>query len=106
MNMTEYAAVIPIVIVTLAGNRGHARRSHFGTRRADAHCRLRAHRPRRRRPGIGLSLGQGCAGFGVIRADNFTLFINLVLCVVGMLTMLLSSGVVERENLRPGSITR
>ena len=40
--------------------------------------------------------------FGVVRADNFTLFINLILCAVGILTMLFSSEVVEREGLPPG----
>ena len=40
--------------------------------------------------------------FGVMRADNFALFINLVLCVVGILTMLFSDQVVEREKLPPG----
>src|SRR5688572_9019704 len=46
--------------------------------------------------------GRDTQAFGVIRADNFALFINLVLCVVGILTMLLSSEVVERENLPEG----
>jgi NADH-quinone oxidoreductase subunit N len=39
---------------------------------------------------------------GVIRADNFALFINLILCLVGVLTMLFSHEVVERDNLPPG----
>src|SRR5262249_12849574 len=34
--------------------------------------------------------------------DNFALFINLILCVVGVLTMLFSAQVVERERLPPG----
>ena len=40
--------------------------------------------------------------FGVVRADNFALFINLVLCIVGILTMLFSDDVVEREGLPAG----
>ena len=39
---------------------------------------------------------------GVIRADNFALFINIVLCIVGMLTMLFSNDVVEREHIPAG----
>ena len=39
---------------------------------------------------------------GVIRSDNFALFINIVLCVVGILTMLLSNDVIEREQIPPG----
>jgi NADH-quinone oxidoreductase subunit N len=42
------------------------------------------------------------SSFGVVRADNFALFINLVLCVIGVLTMLLSNDVVEREGLPAG----
>src|SRR5436190_20949086 len=33
--------------------------------------------------------------FGVVRADNFALFVNLVLCVIGILTMIFSNHVVE-----------
>ena len=40
--------------------------------------------------------------FGVVRSDNFALFINLILCIVGILTMLFSTEVVEREGLPPG----
>jgi len=40
--------------------------------------------------------------FGVVRADNFALFINLILCLIGIITMVLSSDVVERENLPVG----
>jgi NADH-quinone oxidoreductase subunit N len=40
--------------------------------------------------------------FGVVRADNFALFINIILCVVGLLTMVFSADVVEREELPPG----
>jgi NADH-quinone oxidoreductase subunit N len=102
MNMTEYAAVIPIVIVTLAGIAAMlaAAISAPGERMPIAgfgHIGL-----------VGAALAsvflwdRDAQAFGVIRADNFTLFINLVLCVVGVLTMLLSSGVVERENLPAG----
>ena len=102
MNMTEYAAIIPIVIVTLAG--------------VAAMLAAAISAPGERMPIAGLGhiglvgaavasvflWGRDLQAFGVIRADNFTLFINLVLCVVGILTMLLSSGVVERENLPAG----
>ena len=40
--------------------------------------------------------------FGVVRADNFALFINLILCLIGILTMILSADVIERDNLPPG----
>jgi NADH-quinone oxidoreductase subunit N len=40
--------------------------------------------------------------FGVVRADNFALFINGILCIVGILTMVFSHDVVEREGLPAG----
>jgi len=41
-------------------------------------------------------------GFGVVRADNFALFANVVLAIVGILTIVFSSQVIEREGLPPG----
>ncbi len=40
--------------------------------------------------------------FGVVTGDNFGLFITLVLVVVGILTVALSSQVVERDEINPG----
>jgi NADH-quinone oxidoreductase subunit N len=100
--MTEYAAVIPIVIVTLSG---------LAAMLAAAIIKPGERMPIAGFGHIGLigaavaSLflgGRDAVAFGVIRADNFAIFINIVLCVVGVLTMLLSSGVVERENLPAG----
>ena len=102
MNMTEYAAVIPIVIVSLSG--------------LAAMLAAAIVKPGERMPIAGFGHiglvgaavasiflgGRDTTAFGVIRADNFAIFINIVLCVVGVLTMLLSSGVVERENLPAG----
>lgn len=100
--MTEYLAVIPLVIVALAG--------------CSAMLAEAFRRPGERMPIFGLGLiglvGAAVASvllwdtdltsFGVIRADNFSLFINLVLCTVGILTLLLSDEVVEREKLPGG----
>jgi NADH-quinone oxidoreductase subunit N len=41
-------------------------------------------------------------GFGVIVADHFSLFFNVVLCGIGLLTILLSSGAAERDGLPSG----
>ena len=100
--MTDYAAIIPIVIVVLS---------------ATAAMLAEAFRqPGERMPIAGLGL-IGLAGaaaasaflwdsdarsFGVVRSDNFALFINLVLCIVGVLTMLFSTDVVEREGIPAG----
>jgi NADH-quinone oxidoreductase subunit N len=99
---TDFAAVIPIVTVTLA---------------ACAAMLAEAFRsPGERMPigslGIIGLLGAAAAsvflwnrdaiGFGVIRADNFSLFFNLVLVGIGLLTILLSGQSVERERLPQG----
>ena len=100
--MTDYAAIIPLVIVALSGTAAML---------AEAF-----RQPGERMPIAGLGL-IGLAGaalasvflwdsdarsFGVIRSDNFALFINLILCVIGVLTMLFSNEVVEREQLPAG----
>ncbi len=100
--MSNYVAIIPIVSVVLT---------------ATAAMLAEAFRqPGERMPLFGLGLigligaaissimlwDTDARSFGVIRADNFTLFINLILCVVGVLTMLFSTEVVEREGLPPG----
>ncbi|HEY0872244.1 MAG TPA: NADH-quinone oxidoreductase subunit N [Vicinamibacterales bacterium] len=100
--MTDYAAIIPITIMAL---------SAIAAMVAEA-----IRRPGERMPifGFGLigSVGAGLASiflwdsdaqsFGVIRSDNFALFINLVLCTVGVLTMLLSHETVERDDVPAG----
>ncbi len=100
--MTEYAALIPLLIIALT---------------AIAAMLAEAFRePGERMPIAGLGL-IGLAGaavasvalwnsdahsMGVIRSDNFALFINLVLCIIGILTMLMSADVVERERIPEG----
>jgi NADH-quinone oxidoreductase subunit N len=100
--MTEYAAMIPLVIVAL---------SAIAAMLAEAF-----RQPGERMPIAGLGL-IGLAGaavasaflwnsdahsLGVIRSDNFALFINFILCIIGILTMLMSNDVVEREHIPAG----
>ncbi|HEY7500942.1 MAG TPA: NADH-quinone oxidoreductase subunit N [Vicinamibacterales bacterium] len=100
--MNDFTAIIPIVIIVLS---------------ACAAMIAEAFRqPGERMPiaGFGLIGLVGAAlatvflwnsdaqSFGVVRSDNFALFINLILCVVGVLTMLFSDDIVEREMLPPG----
>jgi NADH-quinone oxidoreductase subunit N len=100
--MTSFAATIPILIVVL---------SAIAAMLAEAF-----RQPGERMPIAGLGV-IGLAGaavaswflwdadaqsFGVVRADNFALFINLILCVVGLLTMVFSADVVERDALPAG----
>ncbi len=100
--MTEYAAIIPIVIVAL---------SAIAAMLAEAF----------RQPGdrmwiaglgliglVGAAIASGCLwnsdahSLGVIRSDNFALFINIILCIIGVLTMLFSTDLVEREHIPEG----
>jgi NADH-quinone oxidoreductase subunit N len=100
--MNDYAALIPLLIVAV---------SAIAAVVAEA---IREPGERMYISGFGLIGLAGAAlasvflwdrdahAFGVIRSDNFALFINMVLCVVGTLTMLFSEEVVEREELPPG----
>jgi NADH-quinone oxidoreductase subunit N len=100
--MSAYIAIIPIVIVVLSACAAMIAEAlrHPGERMPMAGFGL-----------IGLAgaavasvvlLGKDSQAFGVIRSDNFALFINLVLCVIGVLTMLFSDEIVEREQIPPG----
>jgi NADH-quinone oxidoreductase subunit N len=46
--------------------------------------------------------GSGPVSFGVVAADRFGLFINMVLVVVGLLTVMFSSQTIERDKLPAG----
>jgi NADH-quinone oxidoreductase subunit N len=45
---------------------------------------------------------RNAASFGVVTADNFSLFVNLVLVVVGILTVVFSSQTIERDGIPAG----
>jgi NADH-quinone oxidoreductase subunit N len=102
MFSNAFDAVIPVICVTLAGLvvmlaeafRGRGERMPLGGLAI-----------------IGL-VGAGAASvllwnrnatsFGVMTADNFSLFVNLVIIVVGLLTVVVSSQTVERDGLPAG----
>ena len=100
--MSEYAATIPLVIVALAA---------IVAMVAEAF-----REPGERMPIAWLGIiglvgsaivsvvlwDSDARSMGVIRSDNFALFINLVLCAIGILTMLMSGDVVEREQIPAG----
>jgi NADH-quinone oxidoreductase subunit N len=100
--MNEFAALTPIITLTLAA---------VGVLLAEAF------RPRGERMPMELLALIGFAGalvssvflwdhnalsFNVIRADNFALFFNVVICIVGILTVLLSAGAAERDDIPLG----
>ena len=50
----------------------------------------------------GLLWDRNAVGFGVIQADNFALFVTVVVAVIGLFTIMFSSEVVEREGIPSG----
>ena len=100
--MNSFAAIIPILIVVL---------SAIAAMLAEAF-----RHPGERMPIAGLGLiglvGAAVAScflwdtdavsYGVVRADNFALFINIILCIIGVLTMVLSNDIVDREDIPAG----
>src|SRR5438874_45352 len=100
--MNSFAATIPILIVVLSAIAAMLAEAirHPGERMYIAGFGL-----------IGLvgALVASCflwdtdaVSFGVVRADNFALFVNVILCIIGILTMIFSNDVVEREQLPAG----
>jgi NADH-quinone oxidoreductase subunit N len=45
---------------------------------------------------------RNAVGFGVVIVDNFSVFFNVTLCAIGALTILLSTGTAERDQLPTG----
>ena len=99
---TDFATIIPMLIVTLAA---------CAALLAEALRRKGDRMPSGIFGIIGLvgaaftsiqQWGQNYVGFGVILADDFALFFNVLLCAVGLLTILLSWGTAERDSLPEG----
>jgi NADH-quinone oxidoreductase subunit N len=100
--MTEYLAIVPLVCVWVAG---------IAAMMAEA---FRS--PGERMPIAGLGIvglvaagisavllwNRNAVSFGVVTADNFGLFVTLVLVLVGILTVALSAQVIERDGITGG----
>jgi NADH-quinone oxidoreductase subunit N len=100
--ISEYLALVPMVCVWMGG---------IAAMLAEA---FRA--PGEKMPIEGLSMGalvtagvtavllwdRNATSLGVVNADNFGLFVTLVLATVGVLTVALSSQLVERDDINPG----
>ncbi len=104
--MTDVQAIMPILIVTLT---------------AIVTMVAEAFQPRGERVPLGglgligltgaaiasmLLWGRDLTGFGVMRADNFALFINVTLCIIGILTILFSGRWWTASGSRRASTTR
>jgi NADH-quinone oxidoreductase subunit N len=100
--LSSITAIVPILCVTAAG---------IAAMLAEAF-----REPGERMPIAGLGLvglagagistallwGRGQTGFGVVAADTFGLFFVMILVVIGVMTMLLSPRLVERDGLPGG----
>src|SRR5687768_15767434 len=100
--MTEYLAVVPLVCVWLGG---------IAAMLAEAF-----RTPGERMPIAGLGIigllaagaasvllwNRNAVSFGVVTADNFGLFVMVVLVLVGVLTIALSAQIVERDGINAG----
>src|SRR4030095_16546497 len=102
VTQVDFATIVPVLIVTL---------SACAALLAEALRRKGERMPSGWFGLIGLTgatytsiqqCGLDRVGFGVVLADDFALFMNVVLCAVGLLTILLSWGTAERDGLPSG----
>src|SRR5580765_4056915 len=98
----DFAAIAPMLIVTL---------SACVVLLAESFRRPHEHMPHGALGIIGLLgsivvsvllWGLERKGFGVIIQDNYSLFFNITICAIGLLTILLSWGPAERDHLPSG----
>jgi NADH-quinone oxidoreductase subunit N len=102
MRMNDFTAIVPVVIVVL---------SACAVMLAEAFRRKDEHMPMGALALIGLFGAMASSillwnrhlvGFGVVSADNYSLFFNVTICAIGILTVLLSMGPAERDTLPTG----
>jgi NADH-quinone oxidoreductase subunit N len=102
MQRTDFSAIVPVLIVTL---------SACAVMLMEAFRRKHEEMPLGWLGVIGL-VGASVSsvflwnlhfvGFGVVAADNFGLFFNIMICAIGLLTIFLSMGTAERDQLPTG----
>jgi NADH-quinone oxidoreductase subunit N len=101
MTHADFAAITPVLIVTLAG---------CAVLLAESFRPPKETMPLGGLGAIGLVGAitasilspRGIVGFGVIVVDNFTVFFNVTICAIGLLTILLSVGSADRDRLPAG----
>jgi NADH-quinone oxidoreductase subunit N len=99
---SSFAAIVPMVCVTLAGLAAMVAESFRGK---DEHMPIGGLGV----IGLGFALvgcvllwGRNQSSFGVIQADNFGLFVSITICIVALLTIAFSGQVIRREGLPAG----
>src|SRR6187455_1767306 len=98
----QFDAVIPMLCVTLAGLvvllaeafRGRGERMPLGGLAIIGLVGAAA--------ASVLLWNRNATSFGVMTADNFSIFVNLVIIIVGIMTVVVSSQTIERDNLPAG----
>lgn len=102
MQRSDFSAIVPVLIVTL---------SACAVMLAEAFRRKDEEMPLGWLGVIGLIGAMASSvllwdshlvGFGVVAADNFGLFFNMMACAIGLLTIFLSMGTAERDQLPTG----
>ncbi len=100
--MSDYLAIVPLVCVWFGGILAMIAEAFRS--------------PGERMPQEGIAIGslltsavtaallwdRNAFSYGVVTADNFGLFVTIVLAVVGILTVALSSQLIERDGINPG----
>jgi NADH-quinone oxidoreductase subunit N len=105
MTMNDFAAVAPILMVTLGGCAAMVAEAF---RKQDDHSGsywFGIYGLIVLGGAIWTSIGrwnESFVGFGVIAVDNFSVFFNITLAAIGILTILVSIGNAERDHLPPG----
>lgn len=102
MQRSDFSAIVPVLIITL---------SACAVMLAEAFRRKHEVMPLGWLGVIGLVGAMASSillwnshlvGFGVVAADNYALFFNVLLCSIGLLTIFLSMGTAERDQLPTG----
>ena len=103
---SSFAAIVPMVCVTLAGLAALVAESFRGKGE---------HMPIGGLGVIGLSFAllacvllwnRNTSSFGFIQADNFGLFVTATLCIIGLITIALSGQVIRRDRIPVGEPRR
>ncbi len=105
MNINDFSAVAPILMVTLAACAAMLAEAFRRKQDRTAGPWFAAYGLIGLTGAIYASVGlwnRSMLGFGVIAVDNFTVFFNITIAAVGMLAILLSIGNAERDHLPSG----
>jgi NADH-quinone oxidoreductase subunit N len=105
MNFNDFSAIAPVLMVTLAACTTMIAEAFREQRDIAAGRWFGIYGIIGLGGAIAASLNQwnqSIVGFGVISVDNFTVFFNVMLCAIGILTIILSAGNAERDQLPLG----